>query len=97
MGLIVVGLNHKTAPVEIREKLAFNTEESTREALKKLIKLESVGEVVIFSTCNRVEIYIYSEKQSEIADVIKEFLAKFHQIDITDFENISMPIQIEMR
>lgn len=86
MGLIVVGLNHKTAPVEIREKLAFNTEESTREALKKLIKLESVGEVVIFSTCNRVEIYIYSEKQSEIADVIKEFLAKFHQIDITDFE-----------
>jgi len=48
MGLIVVGLNHKTAPVEIREKLAFNTEESTREVFKKLIKLESVGEVVIF-------------------------------------------------
>lgn len=48
MGLIVVGLNHKTAPVEIREKLAFNTEASTREALKKLIKLESVGEVVYF-------------------------------------------------
>lgn len=35
MNLIVLGLNHKTAPVEIREKLAFDTQESIREGLKK--------------------------------------------------------------
>ena len=60
MSLIVVGLNHKTAPVEIREKLAFNTQDSIKEGLKKLIQTEGINEAVIFSTCNRVEVYVYS-------------------------------------
>lgn len=66
MSLIVVGVNHKTAPVEIREKIAFNSKEAIKEALKELIQREGIGEVVIISTCNRVEIYVYTANVSDL-------------------------------
>ncbi|MGB9822205.1 glutamyl-tRNA reductase [Thermodesulfovibrio sp.] len=87
MNLIVLGLNHKTAPVEIREKLAFNTQESIREGLKRLIQTEGINEAVIFSTCNRVEVYAYSNEGNEkIIENIKHFLSVFHHIPVKDFE-----------
>ena len=56
MSLITLGLNHKTTPVEMREKLAF-TPESLPDAVKSLHQLDCVSEVAILSTCNRTEIY----------------------------------------
>ena len=61
MKIIVIGLNHKTADVEVREKLAFNGPK-LEEGLLKLRELSGVEEAIILSTCNRVEIY---EKEME--------------------------------
>ncbi len=55
MKIVVLGLNHKTAPVEIREKLAFNTAE-TSKALCELKKRFGKAEFILLSTCNRVEL-----------------------------------------
>jgi glutamyl-tRNA reductase len=55
MSIVLVGLNHKTAPVEVRERLAF-TDEACAESLLALVDGEAVGEGLIVSTCNRVEV-----------------------------------------
>ena len=54
--LFVAGLNHRTAPVEVREQLALE-EEKIREILADLIGRGLLDEVMIISTCNRVEVY----------------------------------------
>ena len=56
MNIIVAGLNHRTAPVEIREKFSLS-EEKIGEALYTLKKNPQIQEALILSTCNRVEIY----------------------------------------
>src|SRR5688572_31024357 len=55
MSIILVGVNHKTAPVEIRERLAFS-DEACADGLRRLVDGEVVREGLIVSTCNRVEI-----------------------------------------
>jgi glutamyl-tRNA reductase len=55
MSIVLVGLNHKTAPVEVREKLAF-TDEACAESLHALVDGERISEGLIVSTCNRVEV-----------------------------------------
>lgn len=55
MSILLVGVNHKTAPVEIRERLAFN-DEACADGLRHLVDGEVVREGLIVSTCNRVEI-----------------------------------------
>jgi glutamyl-tRNA reductase len=54
--LVVVGLSHRTAPLELREKLAF-TEDAVEPAVRALAALPSIAEAVVLSTCNRVELY----------------------------------------
>ena len=60
MNLSVIGLNHKTAPVKLREKLAFS-EGEIPAALSEIWSNRPKTEVVILSTCNRVEVYVYDE------------------------------------
>jgi glutamyl-tRNA reductase len=55
MSIVLVGINHKTAPIEVRELLAFS-EEDCRDALRTLVDGEVVREGLIVSTCNRVEV-----------------------------------------
>jgi glutamyl-tRNA reductase len=55
MSIVLVGLNHKTAPIEVRERLAFS-DEACAESLQALVDGEAVGEGLIVSTCNRVEV-----------------------------------------
>ena len=57
MTLIVFGINHKTAPVEIREKVAFSPD-TLVDALDSLGETSGVQESVIVSTCNRTEVYV---------------------------------------
>jgi len=55
MSIILVGLNHKTAPIEVRERLAF-TDEACARSLQSLVDGELISEGLIVSTCNRVEV-----------------------------------------
>jgi len=75
MQLALVGLSHKTAPVEIRERLAFNSE-ALRQALVSFIGRQDVSEIMILSTCNRVEVVAESPDER----LIRDFLCEFHRI-----------------
>src|SRR5262245_46717933 len=75
MSILLVGVNHKTAPVEIRELLAFN-DEACANGLRQLVDGDIVREGLIVSTCNRVEILgaTASDKLEFSAGRIKQFL-----------------------
>ena len=75
MQLSLVGLSHKTAPVEIRERLAFDDQEIS-QALRSLIQYEDVSEALILSTCNRVEIVVDTLGQDEV----QQFLCDYHNV-----------------
>lgn len=60
MPYLVVGLSHKTAPLELREKLAVSGEKYS-ELLRRLVSSDDVKEAIVISTCNRVEIYLYAK------------------------------------
>lgn len=60
MPLVVIGINHRTAPVDIREKVVFAGEELP-EALRELTRLPGVREALIVSTCNRTELYCFAD------------------------------------
>ena len=77
MHLIVVGLSHKTAPVEIREKLAV-PESRMGEALTRLTSYSGVKEGLLLSTCNRVEVYSVVDDLEQGYGRIQEFLADTH-------------------
>jgi glutamyl-tRNA reductase len=86
MKIVVLGLNHKSAPIEIREKLAFDTTQTLR-ALKELKNRFHEAEFVLLSTCNRVELYCASKLSDEItAENLSEFLSEFHNIPIEKFQ-----------
>jgi glutamyl-tRNA reductase len=74
MSIILVGVNHKTAPVEIRERLAFS-DEACAEGLRRLVDGEIVREGLIVSTCNRVE--ILSATSTEQIEPGAQHLAQF--------------------
>ena len=85
MKIVVLGLNHKTAPVEIREKLAFGAPE-TSEALGALKKMHPRAEYVLLSTCNRVELYCAGKQcQGANPDKLAEFLSEFHHFELDRF------------
>src|SRR3990172_6013272 len=79
MGIIVVGLSHKTAPVDVREKLSF-PEATVSDALKALMGYEGVRESLILSTCNRVEIYAAVQDSARSVEQIKKFIADYHKL-----------------
>ena len=80
MNLTLVGLSHKTAPVDIREKLSF-PEHVLPEALQVLREYDEIYECLIVSTCNRTEIYAITKKDSKGEDVILDFLMNYHDLD----------------
>ncbi|HET6679105.1 MAG TPA: glutamyl-tRNA reductase [Nitrospira sp.] len=77
MHIVVVGLSHKTAPVEIREKLAV-PESRLGEALTRLCAYQGIKEGILLSTCNRVEVYAVVEDLEAGYSRIQEFLADAH-------------------
>ncbi len=83
MSIVVVGISHKTAPVEIRERLAF-AESRLPEALHLLADGQTVHEAVIVSTCNRVEVIASTKDQQDGANLIShlyQFLHGFHNCE----------------
>lgn len=76
MSIVLVGVNHKSAPVEVRERLAFS-EDACSAALHTLVDGEVVREGLIVSTCNRVEVLAETtnERLSDTVERVKQFLA----------------------
>lgn len=97
MEIIVVGLNHKTAPLHAREKLDFT--QNLDNALLALKELPNINESVILSTCNRVEIYIAVRNlnSKNTVEEIKKFLSMFHKVEIDFLINTCIRIQEMMR
>jgi glutamyl-tRNA reductase len=79
MKLLLTGVSHKTAPVEIRECLAF-PEPMLSGALKRLKSYEGVAEAMILSTCNRVEITVTADDRLDPNSIVDAFLAETHAI-----------------
>jgi glutamyl-tRNA reductase len=88
MSIVLVGLNHKTAPVSVRERLAF-TEESAAESLRTLVDGELVREGLIVSTCNRVEVLAATGENhlGEGKNRISDFLSAARAVPRTEFES----------
>ena len=80
MHLVLVGLSHKTAPIEIRETLTFPAPVQP-VALAALTGRAEVAEAVILSTCNRTEVYAVASAQGGGVDAVIDFLATFHSLD----------------
>ena len=74
MSILLIGVNHKTAPVEIRERLAFD-DEACAKGLRRIVDGNIVREGLIVSTCNRVE--ILSATTSELLESGAGQLTKF--------------------
>ena len=74
--IVVVGLSHKTAPLEVREALAF-AKEGLVEALGRLRAEAGLAEAMVLSTCNRVE--IYGRANESVVPALVSFLADFHR------------------
>ncbi len=85
MIIFATGLNYKTAPVEVREKLAI-PESSYQDLLEDIYSIDSILEVCILSTCNRVEIYGVSDNTEETREGILNILERFSQIPKKEIE-----------
>ena len=82
MSLIVTGVNHRSASVDLRERLAFREDILPRSLMALRKHLDGAG-VVILSTCNRVEIYAHHTVMSpeELCREVRGFLSKWHGLD----------------
>ena len=85
MDIILVGLNHKTAPIDIRECLAFSAEK-LEEANAQARNLPFLKETMVLSTCNRVEIYAVVQDPARSVGELKRFLSAFHGYPLEKFE-----------
>ncbi|MBE8964904.1 glutamyl-tRNA reductase [Nostocales cyanobacterium LEGE 12452] len=81
MNIAVVGLSHKTAPVEVREKLSI-PEPQIESAIAQLASYPHIDEVAILSTCNRLEIYIVTSEADQGIREITQFLAEYSKLPV---------------
>ena len=80
MNIVVVGLSHRTAPVEVREKLSIS-EENINSTFEKLKSKDVILEVSILSTCNRLEIYTLVKDSDEGVNTINQFLQSYSGLE----------------
>ncbi len=83
MSLLTLGINHTTAPVEVRERVAIN-DQNLEHALKKLIAVPQVDEAAIISTCNRTELYCKVNHVDPGKQEILAWLNNFHNLQSND-------------
>lgn len=83
--IAIVGLNHKTAPVEIRECLAFSDVE-TDSALEELRGSPAIDEALLVSTCNRVEVLVTASAVPAAVSTVKKFLSDFKKVETSRFD-----------
>jgi len=80
LSIVAVGINHKTAPVAVREKISFNPDRLT-VALQEMLTAVKCKEVAILSTCNRTELYLVQDGEVEVTqERLVQWLAHYHNI-----------------
>src|SRR5712672_3291191 len=80
MEIVLIGLNHRTATVELRERVAFSAEQAC-DAADQLRSRGILEESLVLSTCNRSELYgVPSEYSSDSEGAVELFLASFHHL-----------------
>ncbi|MFI8418369.1 glutamyl-tRNA reductase [Serratia sp. NPDC078593] len=79
MTLLALGINHKTAPVSLREKVTFSPELIT-QALNSLLQQPLVQGGVVLSTCNRTELYLSVEQQEHLHEQLVNWLCEYHKL-----------------
>ena len=81
MNIVVVGLSHKTAPVEVREKLSI-PEPQLENAIADLVSYPHIAEAAILSTCNRLEIYIVTPETEQGLREVTQFLCEHSNLPL---------------
>jgi glutamyl-tRNA reductase len=82
MALLTIGINHRTAPIDLREKVSFSTE-SVSLALRSALEQTNLTEIAILSTCNRTELYC-AYNTSVMDDDVLNWLAHYHHLSVAD-------------
>jgi glutamyl-tRNA reductase len=85
MSLLAFGINHKTAPVDIRERVAFEPGQLV-DALKDLVSRPHIQEAAIVSTCNRTELYCDLGSDGQDNTAIVDWFREYHKLDKRDIE-----------
>lgn len=80
MTLLALGINHKTAPVALRERVAFSPD-TLDQALGSLLAQPLVQGGVVLSTCNRTELYLSVEQQADLQETLVRWLCDYHQLE----------------
>jgi glutamyl-tRNA reductase len=86
MNLLLVGVNHRTAPVEVRERLNF-PESRLASAVADLVRREGILEGLLVSTCNRVEVVSSAAEGIDAEPLLRQFLADYHRCDLSPYES----------
>ncbi|KAB8309272.1 MULTISPECIES: glutamyl-tRNA reductase [Rahnella] len=79
MTLLALGINHKTAPVSLRERVTFSPE-TLNQALSSLLQQPLVQGGVVLSTCNRTELYLSVEQQENLQEQLVKWLCDYHHL-----------------
>lgn len=87
MEIVIFGLSHKTAPIEIREKVSFNREQAGI-LHRELVQKKPIKELMVLSTCNRMELVAVVESVREGISTMKDFLTQFHNLSAQVLENV---------
>ena len=85
MNVILVGISHRTAPVEVRERMNIQESRLTA-ALSDLMSRQGIREALILSTCNRVDLAASAEEGAEVELLLRGFLAEYHRHDISAYD-----------
>jgi glutamyl-tRNA reductase len=82
MEIVLVGLNHRSAPVEVRERVSF-TNDQARRAAEELRARGILSETLVLSTCNRSEVYgVPQESTRDSAAALSQYLSSFHSVQL---------------
>lgn len=85
MNFLLVGINHRTAPVEVRERMNIS-ESHLGPAVSDLVHRDGIAEGMILSTCNRVEVAVSAEDRADAQPALRAFLAEYHRCDLSSYE-----------
>ena len=86
MTLLALGINHQTAPVALRERVSF-TPDTLDQALNSLLSQPMVQSGVVLSTCNRTELYLSVEQQTDLQERLVRWLCEYHDLREEDVRN----------
>ncbi|MXP50983.1 glutamyl-tRNA reductase [Pantoea sp. SoEX] len=87
MTLLVLGVNHKTAPFSLRERLSFGPE-IIQDALDSLLSLSMIQSAILLSTCNRIEIYVSVDQEDSSKEYLIKWLCQYHKLNKEELHGI---------